>query len=99
MVDEITPGAMPSLGIIEAKTSNFGGHPPEFWADRLTEKIVGYSDNSEPHIKEQARAYQDLIRQLSLIYMKNAIKSYKATLIQEFIKNGHEDLANIIRRI
>ncbi len=56
MVDEITPGALPSLGVIEAQTTNFGGHPPEFWADRLTEKIVGVSDDNEPHVKEQARA-------------------------------------------
>ena len=42
MVDKITPGALPSLGVIEAQTTNFGGHPPEFWADRLTEKIVEY---------------------------------------------------------
>ena len=40
MVDEITPAGMPGLGLIEAKTSNYGGHPPEFWAERLTEKIV-----------------------------------------------------------
>ena len=49
MVDEITPGAIPSLGIIEAKTSSFGGHPPEFWADRITEKIVSVSDDNEPN--------------------------------------------------
>ena len=30
MVDEITPSGLPELGIVEAKTANFGGHPPEF---------------------------------------------------------------------
>ena len=50
MVDEITPAGMPGLGLIEAKTTNFGGHPPEFWAERLTEKIVSSSDSSDPHI-------------------------------------------------
>ena len=30
MVDKITPAGMPSLGLIEAKTSNYGGHPPKF---------------------------------------------------------------------
>ena len=99
MVDEITPGAIPSLGIIEAQTPNFGGHPPEFWADRITEKIVSVSDNNEPHIKEQARAYKEAIRQVCLIYIKNAIKSYKATLIQELIKAGEEDVAKIVKRI
>tara|TARA_R100001510_G_scaffold36827_1_gene33247 strand:+ start:646 stop:945 length:300 start_codon:yes stop_codon:yes gene_type:complete len=99
MVDEITPGAMPSLGVIEAKTSNFGGHPPEFWADRLTEKIVGVSDDNDPHVREQARVYREEIRQVCLIYIKNAIKSYKATLIQELIKAGEEDVAKIVKRI
>ena len=40
MVDHITPAGVPGLGIIEAKTTNYGGHPPEFWAERLTDKIV-----------------------------------------------------------
>jgi len=30
MVDEITPPGLPGLGVIEAKTTSFGGHPPEF---------------------------------------------------------------------
>ena len=45
MVDSITPAGIPGLGLIETKTSNYGGHPPEFWAERLTEKIVSTSDS------------------------------------------------------
>ena len=60
MVDEITPAGMPGLGLIEAKTSNYGGHPPEFWAERLTEKIVSSLVIAKiRHIKEQAKAYKD----------------------------------------
>ena len=99
MVDEITPAGLPGLGVIEAKTTSFGGHPPEFWAERLTEKIVGYSEDNEPHINEQAKAYREQIKQVCLIYIKNAIKSYKASLIQELTKAGDEDLAKIIKRI
>ena len=90
---------MPGLGLIEAKTTNFGGHPPEFWAERLTEKIVSSSDRSDPHIQEQARAYKKLIYKVCLIYIKNALKSYKATLIQELVKSGDTELADIIKRI
>ena len=89
----------PKLGVLEVATSNFGGHPPEFWADRITEKIVSVSEDNEPHIQEQARAYKDAIRQVCLIYIKNAIKSYKATLIQELLKAGEEDVAKIEKRI
>ena len=99
MVDQITPAGMPSLGLIEAKTSNHGGHPPEFWAERLTEKIVSGSDSEDPYIQEQAKAYKDLIYKVCLIYIKNALKSYKATLIQDFIKQGDTELADIIKRI
>tara|TARA_R100001480_G_scaffold75029_1_gene85507 strand:- start:153 stop:452 length:300 start_codon:yes stop_codon:yes gene_type:complete len=99
MVDEVTPAGMPGLGLIEAKTSNYGGHPPEFWAERLTEKIVSSSDSEDPYIKEQARAYKDLIYQVSLIYIHNAIKSYKATLIQELMTAGEKDVAEIVKRI
>ena len=99
MVDEITPAGMPRLGLIEAKTTNFGGHPPEFWAERLTEKIVSSSNSQDPYIKEQAKAYKDMIYKVCLIYIKNALKSYKATLIQELVKSGDTELADIIKRI
>lgn len=99
MVDKITPAGMPGLGLIEAKTTNFGGHSPEFWAERLTEKIVSSSDSSDPYVQEQARAYKELIYKVCLIYIKNALKSYKATLIQELVKSGDTELADIIKRI
>lgn len=98
-MSDITPAGMPELGVIEAKTTSFGGHPPEFWAARLTEKIVSYSEDKDPHIKEQARAYRDAIYQVCLIYIKNALKSYKASLIQDLIGGGEEELAKIIRGI
>ena len=66
---------------------------------KLAEKIADYSEDNEPHIKEQAKAYQNLIYEVSLIYIKNAIKSYKASLIQELLKGGEEELANIVKRI
>ena len=99
MVDKLTPDGIPELGLVEIATTNFGGHPPEFWAKQLTEKIIGYSEDSAPHIKEQARAYKDLIYKVCLIYLNNAIKSYKASLIQELIKGDAEDLAKIIKGI
>jgi len=99
MVDKLTPSGLPELGVVEIETTNYGGHPPEFWAKQLTEKIVGYSDNNEQHIKDQARAYKDLIYKVCLIYIKNAIKSYKASLIQELTQGDAKELAKIIKGI
>lgn len=89
----------PKLGVLEVATSNFGGHPPEFWADQMVKKIVSVSEEQAPHIKEQANAYRELIREVALIYINNAIKSYKTTIIQQLMKGGEEELANIIRRL
>lgn len=99
MVIKITPDGVPELGMVEVSTTKFGGHSAEFWAEQLVDKICGYSKDAEPHVQEQARAYRDLIYKVCLIYIKNALKSYKATLIQELIKNDGEDLAQIIKRI
>ena len=99
MAIKITPDGVPELGMVEVSTTNFGGHSPEFWAEQLVDKICSYSKDTEPHIREQAKAYRDLIYEVCLIYIKNAIKSYKATLIQELLKNDGEDLAKIIKRI
>lgn len=90
---------LPKLGVVEVATTNFGGHPPEFWADQMVKKIVSVSEEQEPHIREQAEAYRDLIYQVALIYINNAIKSYKTTIIQQLMKGGEEELANIIRRL
>ena len=90
---------LPKLGAIEVATTNYGGHPPEFWAEQLTNKIVGVSEDKEPHITEQARAYRNVIYKVALIYIKNAIKSYKVTIIQELLKGGEEELAKVIRRL
>ena len=97
MVDEITPGVSFELGIVETKTTNYGGHTPEFWAERLTEKIVGYSEDNEPHVKEHAKAFKDVIYKVCLIYIKNAIKSYQSTLKQDLIKSGENELAKTIK--
>tara|TARA_R100000458_G_C8273845_1_gene248733 strand:+ start:2942 stop:3241 length:300 start_codon:yes stop_codon:yes gene_type:complete len=99
MVIKLTPDGVPQLGIVEVATTKFGGHPPEFWAKQLTEKIVSYSEDKPQHIRDQAKAYENLIYEVCLIYIKNAIKSYKASLIQELIQGDAEDLAKIIKGI
>ena len=30
MVDKLTPGGLPELGVVEIATTNFGGHPLSF---------------------------------------------------------------------
>ena len=39
MVVKITPDGLPQLGMVEIATTQYGGHPPEFWAERLVDNI------------------------------------------------------------
>ena len=71
----------------------------EHWADRCLEKIVQVSDNSVSVIKDQAIAFREDIRHVINHYMTNAIKSDRTTLYNLFIKQGHKDMAEILRRL
>jgi len=42
-----------NLGAITVETQQHRGHPPEWWAERLTERICGISENAAPHIRQQ----------------------------------------------
>ena len=50
MVIKLLQMELPELGMVEIATTQYGGHPPEFWAKQLTEKIVGVSDDNEEHV-------------------------------------------------
>ena len=48
MLDDIVKS---NLGAISVATENNRGHSPEFWAEKLTNRICGISENAEPHIR------------------------------------------------
>lgn len=79
-------------------TVNNGGHPPEFWADRAADKICQISDNAAPHIKEQAYAFKNQVRNVILHYMREAIKSDRGTVNHLLTEAGHPELGAAIRR-
>jgi hypothetical protein len=87
------------LGAISVETQINRGHPPEYWAERLTERIVGISKNAEPHIRQQAEAFRLAIYNNILYYIKQAINSERCTMKNVLIQQGHEDLANILKEL
>jgi len=50
-------------------------------------------------VKAQAEAFKDTIQQVILLYMKQAIASDRATVAGLLEKQGHKQMADIIRRI
>jgi hypothetical protein len=88
-----------TLGSIGVSTTEYKGHSPEFWAERCTERICGISDNSEPHIRQQAEAYRVAIYSAILYYMKQAMNSQVVTMKNVLEQQGHRDLAKIIKEL
>lgn len=87
------------MGSFIVKTTNERGFTVEEIAEDLLDKLLFISSEAHPAIREQALAYKDRIRPALIHYMKQAVKSDRTTLAAEFSKQGHHDMAEIIRRL
>jgi|TARA_R100001460_G_scaffold107192_1_gene155513 hypothetical protein len=88
-----------TLGNITVDTEQNRGHPPEYWAQRATERICGISEDAAPHIKQQAEAFRVAIYNTILYYIKQGINSERCTMKNVLIKQGHENLAKILTEL
>lgn len=88
-----------SIGSITVETQNNRGHPPEYWAERATERICGISEDAAPHVKQQAEAFRVAIYNTILYYIKQSINSERCTMKNLLTQQGHEDLAKILTEI
>ena len=87
------------LGNIVVDTQEHRGHPPEYWAERATERICGISENAEGHVRQQAEAFRVAIYSTILYYIKQSINSERCTMKNILAKQGHDDLAKILTEI
>ena len=88
-----------TIGQVAVQTTQNKGLSPEYWTERLVEKLIGISDNADPMVKAQAEAFKDTIQQVILLYIKQAISSDRATVAGLLQKQGHKEMADIIRRL
>ena len=106
-IDTILPGGKivffeaPALeiGNVLVATTQDKGHDPEFWAKAAADRIVSVGGNCHPLIAQQAEAFKQSVEATAVFYIKEAIKSDRTTLIAELEKQGHADMANIIRSL
>ena len=96
MIDNTTLG---DIGSIIVETQQNRGHPPEFWAEKLTDRICGISDTAAPHIRQQAEAFKLAIYNVIVYYIKQAINSERCTMRNLLKEQGHEDLAKILKEL
>ena len=87
------------IGTVNVVTSNNGGHSPEQIADLALNKIMMVSENAPPVIRDQAIAHREKLREILIYYMNKMAQSERTTLWALFNKQGHGDMAEIIRRL
>ena len=88
-----------NLGQVQVFTSNNTGHSPEQIADMAMNKIMVINEKAPPPIKDQAVAYRNNIRDIIVYYLKQMAKSERTTIWALLKKQGHADMAEIIRRL
>ena len=88
-----------NIGNVVVETTQNKGLSPEYWTERIIDRLISISDNADPMVKAQAEAFKDNMTQVVLLYMKQAIASDRATVAGLLEKQGHKDMADIIRRI
>ena len=87
------------VGKVDVHATEGKGHDPEFWAAQATKKICDISIDAAEHVEAQAVAFQNQIYTVILYTIKNAIESRDTTLINLLIKQGHGDMARIIKEL
>ena len=89
----------PTIGDVTVQTTNNKGLSPEYWTERIIKRLISISENATPEVKAQAEAFKDNMTQVVLLYLKQAIASDRATVAGLLEKQGHKDMADIIRRL
>ena len=88
-----------NIGDVVVKTTKNRGLAPEELAERAVEQIVSVSSSVDPVVRQQAEAFKNRIYHVVLGIIKQAIKSDRTTLHNEFIQQGHPEIADILRRL
>ena len=68
----------PQVGQVTVATSNNGGHPPEFFAERIVARLMHISETAPEPIKAQALVFREHMLAIVLDGIKRAIKSDRA---------------------
>ena len=88
-----------NLGDIQVFTSNNSGHSPEQMAEMAVNKIMLVSKDAPPVIREQALQFREVIKEQLVFYMRKMAQSERTTIWALMKQQGHEDMAEIIRRL
>ena len=87
------------VGDVGVFTSTNRGHSAEEMAEMALNKIMLVSDDAPPVIRDQAIAHRDKLKDVLIFYLKRMAQSERPTIWAQMRQQGHDDLAEIIRRL
>jgi hypothetical protein len=93
------PVSASEIGDALVFTSNNGGHSPEDIAEMALNKIMTVSETAPPVIREQAYAHRQRLKEVLVFYMSKMCQSERTTIWSLMKQQGHDDMAEIIRRL
>ena len=88
-----------SVGTVKVVATEGRGHTPEELADLAVDRIMSVSKDAHPTIRQQAETFKESIRTLIAYYIRKGQQSERTTLYNLFRNQGHEDMAEIIKRL
>tara|TARA_R100001594_G_scaffold119979_1_gene155504 strand:- start:733 stop:1023 length:291 start_codon:yes stop_codon:yes gene_type:complete len=86
-------------GTIDVQTTVDRGFTSEELAVNAVSKIISISDKADPVLKQQAEEFRERMFYVIVHTLNEAIKSDRTTLYNEFKKQGHSDMAEILRKL
>ena len=87
------------VGNLGVTTTDYRGHTVEEVAEMATKRLVSISDEAPAPIRAQAHAFEKVCKKVIAYYMQQAVNNHICTICNLLEKQGHKDLANIIRRL
>jgi len=85
--------------LVQVHTTTGRGFTPEEVAARCADRLMSVADTAPLAIREQALAFKNHIERVVAIYMREAIASDRTTVYNALKDAGHDDLADLIRRL
>ena len=86
-------------GNVNVKTTCGRGFTPEELSIDAVNKIISISDSADPVIKQQAEAFKERMFYVIVHTLEQAVKSDRTTLYNEFKNQGHDGMAEILRKL
>ena len=86
-------------GAFAVHTTKDRGHSEEELAAHAVEKIISIADSAPPELKQQANAFKQRMFYVIVLALKQAVKSDRTTLYNLLKQQGHEDMAEILRKL